>query len=250
MTLKEKIRMMRGHAMGVTIKNVFTRGRYYNGEAYPAGGCKRLGIPPVLFTDGPRGIVMGKCTCFPVSMLRGATFDDDLEYEVGKVFAKEASALGANLYAGVCINLLRHPKWGRAQETYDEDPFLLGKMGVALTKAMQENGIIACPKHYALNSIEDLPFSFVFSIKYWQTLCFNVYNVASLIFCMELYVYLHNARSTYCLKLLSFSNQVKYSSRPISSVTTSPRPSTRLKKGFLSKCSNSPKNCPFLYVDM
>lgn len=54
MTLKEKIRMMKGHAMGVTIKNVFTRGRYYNGEAYPAGGCKRLGIPPVLFTDGQR----------------------------------------------------------------------------------------------------------------------------------------------------------------------------------------------------
>ena len=159
MTLKEKIRMMQGHAMGVTIKEVFTKGRYYNGEAYPAGGCKRLGIPPVLFTDGPRGIVMGKCTCFPVSMLRGATFDDDLEYEIGQVMAKEASAFGANLYAGVCINLLRNPKWGRAQETYGEDPFLLGKMGVALTKAMQENGIIACPKHYALNSIEDLRFS-------------------------------------------------------------------------------------------
>ncbi len=158
MTLKEKVRLMQGHAMGVTIKNTLTKGRYYNGEAYPAGGCKRLGIPPVLFTDGPRGIVMGKCTCFPVSMLRGATFDDELEYEVGKVFAKEASALGANLYAGVCINLLRNPMWGRAQETYGEDPFLLGKMGAALTKAMQENGIIACPKHYALNSIEDLRF--------------------------------------------------------------------------------------------
>ncbi len=158
MTLKEKVRLMQGHAMGVTIKNTLTKGRYYNGEAYPAGGCKRLGIPPVLFTDGPRGIVMGKCTCFPVSMLRGATFDDELEYEIGKVFAKEASALGANLYAGVCINLLRNPMWGRAQETYGEDPFLLGKMGAALTRAMQESGIIACPKHYALNSIEDLRF--------------------------------------------------------------------------------------------
>ena len=158
MTLKEKVRLMQGHAMGVTIKNTLTKGRYYNGEAYPAGGCKRLGIPPVLFTDGPRGIVMGKCTCFPVSMLRGATFDDELEYEIGKIFAKEASALGANLYAGVCINLLRNPMWGRAQETYGEDPFLLGKMGAALTRAMQESGIIACPKHYALNSIEDLRF--------------------------------------------------------------------------------------------
>jgi len=159
MTVKEKIRILQGHAMGVTIKNTLTKGRYYNGEAYPAGGCKRLGIPPVLFTDGPRGIVMGKCTCFPVSMLRGATFDHELEYEVGNVFAKEASALGANLFAGVCINLLRNPMWGRAQETYGEDPYLLGKMGEALTKAMQDNGIIACPKHYALNSIEDLRFS-------------------------------------------------------------------------------------------
>lgn len=159
MTLKEKIHMLQGHAMGVTVKNFLTKGRFYNGEAYPAGGCKRLGIPPVLFTDGPRGIVMEKCTCFPVSMLRGASFDDELEYRIGEVFAKEASALDANLFAGICINLLRNPMWGRAQETYGEDPYLLGKMGVALTKAMQDNGIIACPKHYALNSIEDLRFS-------------------------------------------------------------------------------------------
>lgn len=159
MTVREKIKMLKGHAMGVTIKNTLTKGRYYNGEAYPAGGCKRLGIPPVLFTDGPRGIVMGKCTCFPVSMLRGAAFDDELEYRIGEVFAKEASALDANLFAGICINLLRNPMWGRAQETYGEDPYLLGRMGVALTKAMQDNGIIACPKHYALNSIEDLRFS-------------------------------------------------------------------------------------------
>lgn len=159
MTHSEKIRILQGRALGVTAKNFLTKGRFYNGEAYPAGGCKRLGIPPVMFTDGPRGIVMGKCTCFPVSMLRGASFDDELEYRIGEVFAKEASALDANLFAGVCINLLRNPMWGRAQETYGEDPYLLGRMGAALTKAMQDNGIIACPKHYALNSIEDLRFS-------------------------------------------------------------------------------------------
>ena len=159
MTLSEKIRMLQGHAMGVTVKNFLTKGRFYNGEAYPAGGCARLKIPPILFTDGPRGIVMRHSTCFPVSMLRGAAFDDKLEYRVGEVFAKEAIAGGANYFAGICINLLRNPMWGRAQETYGEDPFLLGKMGVALTKAMQDNGVIACPKHYALNSIEDLRFS-------------------------------------------------------------------------------------------
>ena len=159
MTLHEKLHMLRGHAMGVTAKNTVLKGRYYNGEAYPAGGCKRLGIPEVRFTDGPRGIVMGHSTCFPVSMLRGASFDTDLEYRIGLAMAKEAVAGGANLYAGVCVNLLRNPMWGRAQETYGEDPFLLGAMGAALTRAMQENGVIACPKHYALNSIEDLRFS-------------------------------------------------------------------------------------------
>lgn len=159
MTVNEKLKMLKGHAMKITAKNFLKSGRFYNAEPYPAGGCKRLGIPEILFTDGPRGIVLRHSTCFPVSMLRGAAFDDELEYRIGEVFAKEAIAGGANLFAGICINLLRNPMWGRAQETYGEDPFLLGKMGVALTKAMQDNGVIACPKHYALNSIEDLRFS-------------------------------------------------------------------------------------------
>ncbi len=159
MTNAEKIKMLQGHAMKATVRGIFSSGRVYNATPYGAGGCKRLGIPEVRFTDGPRGIVIGKSTCFPVSMLRGATFDDELEYRVGVAFAKEAIAGGANYFAGICINLLRHPKWGRAQETYGEDACLLGKMGVALTKAVQDYGMIACPKHYALNSIEDLRFS-------------------------------------------------------------------------------------------
>jgi hypothetical protein len=97
MTSKEKVRMLRGHAMGVTVKNTLKNGRFYNAEPYPAGGCARLKIPEILFTDGPRGIVLRHSTCFPVSMLRGAAFDDELEYRVGEVFAKEASAGGANL---------------------------------------------------------------------------------------------------------------------------------------------------------
>lgn len=159
MTLQEKIRMLSGHAMKATVKGVLKEGRVYNATPYEAGGCERLKIPKVMFADGPRGIVIGKSTCFPVSMLRGAAFDDALEYRVGEVFAKEAIAGGANYFAGICINLLRNPLWGRAQETYGEDPYLLGRMGAALTKAVQDKGVIACPKHFALNSIEDLRFS-------------------------------------------------------------------------------------------
>jgi beta-glucosidase len=67
---------------------------------------------------------------------------------------KEARALGANFFGGVCINLLRHPAWGRSQETYGEDPYLLGAMGSALVRGAQRH-VMACVKHFALNSIEN-----------------------------------------------------------------------------------------------
>ncbi len=158
MTTKEKMRMLSGRGLLITLKNMILHRRQYNYEPIPAGGCKRLGIPPILFTDGPRGVVMGKSTCLPVSMCRASTFDDNLEYRAGKMIAAEAIAQGANYFAGICINLVRNPRWGRSQESYGEDPFLLGRMGAALTRSVQEEGMIACPKHYALNSIEDLRF--------------------------------------------------------------------------------------------
>lgn len=158
MSLKEKIYMLSGHPIAQIQKDMIKTGRNYNVHALPAGGCKRLGVPPILFTDGPRGVVMGNSTCFPVSMLRASAFDPDLEYRFGKAVADEAIAQGANYYAGICINLVRNPRWGRSQETYGEDPFLLGEMGAALTRSVQEEGMIACPKHFALNSIEDLRF--------------------------------------------------------------------------------------------
>jgi beta-glucosidase len=64
---------------------------------------------------------------------------------------------GANFFGGVCINVLRHPAWGRAQETYGEDPFHLGAFGVALIKGTQKH-IMACAKHYACNSMENMRF--------------------------------------------------------------------------------------------
>lgn len=158
MTLNEKIYMLSGHPIAQIQVDMIKTGRNYNVHALPAGGCKRLGVPPILFTDGPRGVVMGNSTCFPVSMLRASTFDTDLEYRFGKAIADEAIAQGANYYAGVCINLVRNPRWGRSQETYGEDPYLLGEFGAALTRSVQEEGMIACPKHFALNSIEDLRF--------------------------------------------------------------------------------------------
>lgn len=120
-----------------------------------SGRNKRLDIPPLSFSDGPRGIVSAKGTSFPVAMARGASWDVELEKEVADVMGKEARAAGVNYYAGVCVNVLRHPSWGRAQETFGEDPWLLGEMGMALSNGVQQHNVMACVKHFAANSIEN-----------------------------------------------------------------------------------------------
>ena len=129
----------------------------YSQHTWVAGAVPRLGIPGVRFSDGPRGVVMPGATTFPASMARGASWDADLEERVGDVIGRELRALGGNHFGGVCINLVRHPAWGRAQETYGEDTHHLGAFGAALTHGVQRH-VMACAKHYALNSMENARF--------------------------------------------------------------------------------------------
>ncbi len=152
LTLHEKLHLLSGDAP--PISGLIGLVRHYNEEPYVAGAVPRLGIGGIRFSDGPRGVVMGHATAFPVPMARGASFDTELEQRVGDAIGIECRALGANLFAGVCVNLLRHPAWGRAQETYGEDSHLLGEMGAALVRGVQRH-VMACVKHFACNSIED-----------------------------------------------------------------------------------------------
>jgi len=115
------------------------------------------GFPGIAFSDGPRGVAVGANTCFPVSMARGATWDTDLEERIGDAIGRELRARGATLFGGVNVNLLRHPAWGRAQETYGEDPHHVGEMGAALARGVQRHAM-ACVKHFAMNSIENARF--------------------------------------------------------------------------------------------
>ncbi|MCA9624926.1 MAG: glycoside hydrolase family 3 C-terminal domain-containing protein [Myxococcales bacterium] len=131
----------------------------YHRAPFASGRVERLGIEGVAFVDGPRGVVLhGGATTFPVTMARGATWDPDLEERIGEAIGREVRSHGANLYGGVCINVLRHPAWGRAQETYGEDPHHLGVMGAALVRGVERHAM-ACVKHFALNSMEDARFS-------------------------------------------------------------------------------------------
>lgn len=132
-------------------------GEGYSSRPYYAGVLPDVGFAGIAFSDGPRGAVLGESTCFPVSMARGATWDAALEERIGEAIGGEIRAHGANLFGGVCVNLLRHPAWGRAQETYGEDPHHVGEMGAALTRGVQRHAL-ACVKHFALNSMENARF--------------------------------------------------------------------------------------------
>jgi len=118
------------------------------------------------FRDGPRGVNLdapiqatsaahGKSTVFPVSMARGAAWDVDLENRIGQAIGDEMVAANQTMLLAPTVNLLRHPFWGRAQETYGEDPFQLGTLGAAMVKGVQTY-VAACAKHYAANNIENL----------------------------------------------------------------------------------------------
>lgn len=156
MTLSEKVEMMSGH--GVFESFVRTKGRWCAEPYRAGGGCERLGIPALYFSDGPRGVCAGRSTCFPVPMARGASFDTDLERRIGEAMSIEYRAQGRTLTGAVCVNLLRHPAWGRAQETYGEDPHHLGEMGAAFAQGLQTHNVVATVKHFAMNSMENARF--------------------------------------------------------------------------------------------
>ena len=161
MTLNEKIDQLSGEKpFSGWIKFMVN---YVINEVFPhvyVGENERLKIPPFVGSDGPRGARVIKkeskgVTTFPVAIARGASWDINLEKKVNEVIAIEMRANGTNYALTPCINLLRHPGWGRAQETYGEDPWLLGEFGVAATKSYKKHNVMACPKHFALNSIEN-----------------------------------------------------------------------------------------------
>ena len=156
MSVKEKVFLLSGNWQ--MMRDSIKYKRSYNPVPVESHGNKRLGINRVMFTDGPRGVVMGNSTCFPVSMARAASFDRELEYEIGEAIGREARAGEANYFAGVCINLLMHPAGGRAQESYGEDPYLVGEMGSTLVKGVQKHNVMACAKHYAVNNMENMRF--------------------------------------------------------------------------------------------
>jgi beta-glucosidase len=157
MTPEERLWCLDGDAPTWAGLAFLGKGGYHRAPFYGAR-VERLGLPGIAFSDGPRGAVIGNATCFPVAMARGATWDPDLEERVGEAIGRELRASGATLTGALCVNVLRHPAWGRAQETYGEDPHHVAELGVAFMRGLQRH-VMACVKHFACNSMENARFS-------------------------------------------------------------------------------------------
>lgn len=113
----------------------------------------RLGIPVDFTTEGIRGLNHMKATYFPSQLGQSCSFDKALVYKIGNVTGKEAKALGyTNVYSPI-LDVASDPRWGRIEETYGCDPFLVSQLGKQEILAIQRNGIVSTAKHFAVYSI-------------------------------------------------------------------------------------------------
>ncbi len=150
MTLQEKIAMI--HAQ----------------SKFSSPGCPRLGIPELWLSDGPHGVRMefvwdtwdhagwtnDSCTAYPALTCLAATFNPELAFQYGNAIGQEARFRKKDVILGPGVNIYRTPLSGRNFEYMGEDPYLSSRMVVPYIKGMQQNGVAACVKHFALNNQE------------------------------------------------------------------------------------------------
>jgi beta-glucosidase len=113
----------------------------------------RLGIPVDYTNEGIRGLCHDRATMFPAQCGQGATWNRDLIADIARVTAEEAVALGyTNIYSPI-LDIAQDPRWGRVVESYGEDPFLAGELGLQMVKTLQAHQLVSTPKHFAVYSV-------------------------------------------------------------------------------------------------
>jgi len=113
----------------------------------------RLGIPVDFTNEGLRGVAFSTATSFPSQLGMGNTWDKELVGEIGRITALEARALGyTNIYAPT-MDVPRDQRWGRVEDTFGEDPYLVSRLGVEMAKGLQKDYTVASTaKHFAVYS--------------------------------------------------------------------------------------------------
>jgi beta-glucosidase len=114
----------------------------------------RLGIPVDFTNEGLRGVAYQTTTSFPAEIGMGHTWDPELVHEMGRIEGLEARALGyTNIYAPT-LDVARDQRWGRVEDTYGEDPYLVSRLGVEMAKGLQQDfNVAATAKHFAVYSV-------------------------------------------------------------------------------------------------
>jgi len=119
-------------------------------DSWGSKGIPRLKIPAMLKTEGLHSQSYSTgATVFPQPIDMASTFDDALIGQVGKATAVESKAANLRVSWSPVLDVARDARWGRVEETYGEDPFLVSRMGVSWINNFQGEGMIAVPKHFA-----------------------------------------------------------------------------------------------------
>ena len=135
---------------------------------FSSKGVPRLGIPEVWTDDGPHGLreevfwdewsgakwTNDSCTAFPALTCLAASFNPDMALAYGKSIGEEARYRNKTVLLGPGVNIYRTPLNGRNFEYMGEDPYLSSRMVVPYIQGVQQNGVSACVKHFALNNQE------------------------------------------------------------------------------------------------
>lgn len=114
----------------------------------------RLGIPVIPFDEALHGLVREGATVFPQAIGLAATWNTALMEDVAGAIAIEAKSRGIRQVLSPVLDIARDARWGRVEETYGEDPFMVSRMGVAFVSSFEKMGIITTPKHFIANNGE------------------------------------------------------------------------------------------------
>ncbi|MBR7071270.1 MAG: glycoside hydrolase family 3 C-terminal domain-containing protein [Clostridia bacterium] len=115
----------------------------------------RLGIPPSIHSEGLHGAIHRNGTTFPSSVAMAASFDRDLYRKAVGTIGDQLNGLGVDTVYAPNLDVSRDPRWGRVEEHYGEDPYLIAEFGAAYVEEVQKRGISSCIKHFAVHSAPD-----------------------------------------------------------------------------------------------
>ncbi len=108
----------------------------------------RWGIPTLVTVEGINGVLQNGCTIFPQAIAQGSTFNSDLVEEMARAIGREAHVIGIRQLQCPVLDIARELRWGRVEETFGEDPYLIGEMGTRFVRGSQAEGVGAMPKHF------------------------------------------------------------------------------------------------------